>query len=70
MHALQTPTTAPSPVFVVALRRVLRPLVRLMLARGVTYPYLSDLLKALFVEVADKDFRIAAKPLSATRHTK
>ena len=67
MHALQTPTTAPSPVFVVALRRVLRPLVRLMLARGVTYPYLSDLLKALFVEVADKDFRIAAKPPTDSR---
>ncbi|MBA4194052.1 MAG: hypothetical protein C0451_05715 [Comamonadaceae bacterium] len=37
---------------------MLRPLVRLMVARGITYPYLADLLKGLFVEVADADFRI------------
>ncbi len=67
MPTLQTPSTAPSPVFVVALRRVLRPLVKLMLARGVTYPYVADLLKALFVEVADTDFRIDRKPPTDSR---
>ncbi|MFC5519445.1 DUF6502 family protein [Polaromonas jejuensis] len=65
---MQTPpTTAPMPAFVLALRRVLRPLVRLMLARGITYPYLCDLLKALFVEIADKDFRIDSKPPTDSR---
>lgn len=44
-----------------ALRRVLRPLVRLMMARGITYPHLSDLLKGLFVEVAERDFRLDDK---------
>jgi hypothetical protein len=29
-----------------------------MLARGITYPYLSDLLKGLFVDVAECDFRL------------
>ena len=49
-----------SPMLTRALRQVLRPLVRLMLARGVTYPYLAELLKGLFVEVADQDERINA----------
>ena len=62
-----TPTPTPTPALVLALRRVLRPLVKLMLARGVTYPYLCDLLKALFVEVADKDFRIGPKPPTDSR---
>lgn len=61
------PTATPSPAFVLALRRVLRPLVSLMLARGVTFPYLAELLKTLLVEVADKDFRIGAKPSTDSR---
>ena len=54
-------TAGPSPALVAALRRVLRPLVRLMMARGITYPHLSDLLKGLFVEVAERDFRLDNK---------
>ena len=41
-----------------ALRRTLRPLVRLMLASGVTFPLVSELLKGVFVEVADREFRL------------
>lgn len=67
MPSPDTHSTMPSPAFVLALRRVLRPLVRLMLARGVTFPYLAELLKALFVEVADKEFRIDAKPPTDSR---
>jgi len=52
------PSPEPPPALVAGLRRVLRPLVRLMVARGITYPYLADLLKGLFVEVADRDFRL------------
>lgn len=41
----------------------LRPLVRLALARGMTYPALAEMLKVLFVEVADQEFPLAgAKP--------
>lgn len=57
----------PSPAVVGALRKVLRPLVRLMLSHGITYPYLSDLLKGLFVEVADREFRLDAKPPTDSR---
>lgn len=58
MQIAQAPATTPSPVLVRALRHVLRPLVKLMLSHGITYPYLCELLKALFVDIADKDFRI------------
>ncbi len=51
-----------SPSLVTALRRVLRPLVKLMLAKGVTYTYLIDIIKQVFVEVADKEFRMSNKP--------
>lgn len=67
MPSPETHTTTPSFAFVLALRRVLRPLVRLMLARGVTYPYLAELLKGLFVEVAEREFRIGAKPPTDSR---
>ena len=56
-----------SPALVRAVRHVLQPLVRLMLARGITYPYLAELLKGLFVEVADKDFRLNDKPATDSR---
>jgi Family of unknown function (DUF6502) len=67
MQTLQIPSTTPSPALVLALRRVLRPMVKLMLTRGITYPYLADLLKALFVDVADKDFRLDPKPPTDSR---
>lgn len=60
-------TTGPSPALVTALRRALRPLVGLMVARGITYPHLSDLLKGLFVEVAERDFRLGDKPPTDSR---
>lgn len=58
--ALQTVTT-PSPAFLRAIRRALRPLVRLMLGSGVTYPLVSELLKGLFVEIADREFRLTPR---------
>jgi hypothetical protein len=61
------PGAAPPQALVSALRRVLRPLVRLMLARGVTFPFLAELLKGLFVEVAERDFALAGKPQTASR---
>lgn len=66
-HPSTTPSSNTPPGFARALRHVLRPMVRLMLAQGVTYPYLSNLLKGLFVEVADKDFRLHDKPPTDSR---
>jgi Family of unknown function (DUF6502) len=64
--AAQTPAGPPAAL-VAALRQALRPLVHLMLARGITYPYLAELLKGLFVDVAQQDFRLGDKPPTDSR---
>src|SRR5258706_10102062 len=56
-----------SPSIVAALRHLLRPLVRLLVARGVTYPMLAELLKETYIDVADRDFRLDAKPATDSR---
>lgn len=43
------------PALVAALRRLLHPLVRLLVAEGVTYPFFADLLKELFVTAAREE---------------
>ncbi|AYG46285.1 hypothetical protein DV532_19140 [Pseudomonas sp. Leaf58] len=53
---MQSPTLPPSMLS--ALRRVMRPLVRLMLRRGVTYTLFADMLKEVFVDVAHREFRL------------
>lgn len=46
---------------------VLRPLVRFMLHRQFTYPQLASLLKSIFVEVAEEEFREGNKRQSDSR---
>lgn len=60
---------APRPAVVSALRRVLRPIVRLLLNNGITFPYLSDLLKSIYVETAEKEFGLGVRPLTDSRIT-
>ncbi|MFJ4346852.1 DUF6502 family protein [Pseudomonas sp. NPDC089401] len=62
---MQSPTLPPSMLS--ALRRVVRPLVRLMLRKGVTYSVFADLLKDVFVDVADREFRLDDKPPTDSR---
>lgn len=62
---MQAPTLPPS--LLGALRRVMRPLVRLMLRKGVTYVVFADLLKEVFVDVADREFRLDDKAPSDSR---
>ncbi|NUT78737.1 hypothetical protein HNO86_27225 [Pseudomonas sp. C1C7] len=62
---MQSPTLPPS--LISALRRVMRPLVRLMLRKGVTYTVFADLLKEVFVDVADREFRLDDKAPSDSR---
>ncbi|MFY9328978.1 MAG: DUF6502 family protein [Georgfuchsia sp.] len=57
----------PSAALVSALRSVLRPLVRLMLSSGITYPFIAELLKGLFVSVARKEFRLDNKEPTDSR---
>ncbi|MGH1592084.1 DUF6502 family protein [Methylobacterium phyllosphaerae] len=49
------------------LARLLRPLVRLLVARGITFPGLTDLLRELYVNVAEYDFALAGKEQTDSR---
>jgi hypothetical protein len=56
-----------SPTLLSALQHVMRPLVRLMLKKGVTYTRFADLLKEIFVDVAEREFRLDDKPPTDSR---
>ncbi|MBR0567047.1 hypothetical protein J5J83_13070 [Azoarcus sp. L1K30] len=60
-------STDPSSALVHALRQVMRPIVRLLLAKGVSYGYFSELLKDVFIDVAEHDFPIDGKRQSDSR---
>jgi hypothetical protein len=54
-------------VLVSAIRHLLRPLVRVMLSRSLTYPFMANLLKSIYVEVADEDFCLQGKSQTDSR---
>lgn len=61
-------TSSPEPGPVLdALKAVLRPLVRLMVARGITLPAAVAALKEVFVDVAARDFRLDGRAPSDSR---
>jgi len=57
----------PPPALIAALRNLLRPLIKLLLINGITYPFLSNLLKSLYVEVAREEFVLNGKPQTDSR---
>lgn len=50
-----------------AMRRILRPLVRAMIARGLLYPQLTDMLKELYIQEAAAHFGIGGKRMTDSR---
>ncbi|MGB8275288.1 MAG: DUF6502 family protein, partial [Alphaproteobacteria bacterium] len=58
---------SPPPSLVAALRRLLRPLVRLLVAEGIPFMYFTNLLKGVFVDVAVEEFRIKGKEQTDSR---
>ncbi|MCW6508547.1 DUF6502 family protein [Lichenifustis flavocetrariae] len=50
-----------------ALARLLRPLVRLFIRQGITFPAIADLLRELYVNVAEYDFGLAGKSQTDSR---
>jgi Family of unknown function (DUF6502) len=58
---------APSTALLAAIDRLLRPLVRLLIGRGVMFPDLADRLRRLYVEVAEEHFRLDAKEQTVSR---
>ncbi|WP_271407667.1 DUF6502 family protein [Pseudomonas sp. Q1-7] len=61
------PLPSPPTSLLPALQQVMRPLVRLMLRKGVTYSAFADLLKQIFVDVAEREFHLDGKPPSDSR---
>ena len=59
------PPSAPAPALVRALRHLLQPLVRLLLRHQVTFPYLSNLLKGVYVEMGERELTDASGPANA-----
>lgn len=47
--------------FAAAIRRMLRPVVRQLVAYGVTYPALDQMIRELYVETAEQDFALTHK---------
>lgn len=60
-------TGLPPSALVTAIRKLLRPLVRLMLAFQITYPFVINLLKSIYVEVAEEEFKVGNKRPSDSR---
>ena len=52
---------------ITTLRRILRPLVRLLLTHGVTYPLITDIVKGIYVDVARREFRLSGKRQTDSR---
>ena len=50
-----------------ALRKILRPLVKFMIANQITYPYLINMLKTVYVDVAEQDFPVPGKKQTDSR---
>ena len=60
-------SSSPNDTLQKVLRQALRPLVRLLLAKGIAYPQLIDLLKGLYIELAVRDFPVAGKEQTDSR---
>lgn len=57
----------PPDALISAIQRLLRPIVRQLLAWGVTYPVLDQVVRGLFVEVAERDFALPHKRQTDSR---
>ena len=60
---------APRASIVAAVRRMLRPLVRMLVAQGITYPFLTEMLKSVFVETAASEFTLDGRRPTDSRLT-
>lgn len=66
-NTLATNTAAPSKAVISAIKKLLRPLVRLLMSFQITLPFLVELLKEVYVDVAEKDFPLDNKKQTDTR---
>jgi hypothetical protein len=65
---MSVPSAGPAaPALMQGLRRLLRPLVRLLIQRGITFPALADLLRELYIDVARHDLLGAPRAQTDSR---
>lgn len=67
MKNQSTSTPEHQPPIVAAIRHLLRPLVRLLLSHGISFPTFCDLVKSAYVKVAEEEFKLASKPQTDSR---
>ena len=63
------PAAGPPESLTGALRRLFRPLARLLIARSITFPVAANLLRGVYVDVAVREFPVIGKPQSDSRIT-
>ncbi|MGI9433589.1 MAG: DUF6502 family protein [Geminicoccaceae bacterium] len=57
----------PAKLIYGALRRLLRPLVKMLVGQGIVFPALVEMLRELYVDVAFEDFAVAGKEQTHSR---
>ncbi|MGA7595446.1 MAG: DUF6502 family protein [Gallionella sp.] len=67
MNHQDTSGAEPRTPVVAAIRYLLRPLVRLLLSHGISFPAFCDLVKSTYVKVSESEFRLDAKPQTDSR---
>lgn len=60
---------APPAPFIAAVRRLLRPLVRLLIARSLPFPFAASLLRGVYIDVAVNEFPVSGKSQTDSRIT-
>lgn len=64
-----SPAASPPPALLRATKQLLGPLVRLLLENQVTFPVLTNLLKAVYIEEAERGFALPERPQTISRLT-
>jgi len=57
----------PFPALIKAVKRIMHPLVHLLLKTGITFPQFAELLKEVYIDVADNKFQLDKKKQTQTR---
>lgn len=57
----------PPPAVVGAVRRLLRPVVQVLIHFGITFPTLATLLKGVYVDMAEREFALPGRPMTDSR---
>jgi len=57
----------PTKYVIKALKKILKPLINLLIYKGITYPVFNEIVKELFVEIADTEFKLQDKQQTDSR---